>query len=129
VAAGWPLAGRIAFSAVQAGLPKLPMKSRLRANGTPKAMAPKTLTHAARHVSPATKHQEGARMMDKLEIVRVAVRELGEANAQDLSAFIAERFNVKIEPKYIPLFTASLRGKERMHAFREGRQCGAESSK
>jgi hypothetical protein len=61
--------------------------------------------------------------------VRVAVRELGEAAAQDLSAFIAERFNVKIEPKYIPPFKASLRGKERLQALREQRQGRAESSK
>ena len=61
-------------------------------------------------------------MIDKLEIVRMALRELGEANAQDLSAFIDERFNVKIEPKYIPLFKASIRDKDRMHALREQRQ-------
>jgi hypothetical protein len=61
-------------------------------------------------------------MIDKLEIVRMALRELGEANAQALSAFIDERFNVKIEPKYIPLFKASIRDKDRMQALRDQRQ-------
>jgi hypothetical protein len=75
------------------------------------------------------KRHKGALTIDKLEIVRVAVRELGEANAQDLAAFIDERFNVKIEPRYIPLFKASLRDKDRMQALREQRQRGAESSK
>jgi hypothetical protein len=37
-------------------------------------------------------------------------------------AFIDERFNVKIEPKYIPLFKASIRDKDRMEALRDQRQ-------
>jgi hypothetical protein len=61
-------------------------------------------------------------MIDKLEIVRMALRELGEANAQELSAFIDERFHVKIEPKYIPLFKASIRDKDRMQALRDQKQ-------
>jgi hypothetical protein len=61
-------------------------------------------------------------MIDKLEIVQRALRELGEANAQALSVFIDERFNVKIEPKYIPLFKASIRDKDRMQALRDQRQ-------
>jgi hypothetical protein len=61
-------------------------------------------------------------MIDKLEIVRMALRELGETSAQELSAFIDERFNVKIEPKYIPLFKASIRDKDRMQALRDRRQ-------
>jgi hypothetical protein len=40
--------------------------------------------------------------MNKLELVKVALRELGNASAHDLSSFIARTKGVMIEPKNIP---------------------------
>jgi len=56
--------------------------------------------------------------MDKLELVQSALRELGDVSAQELSAFIEQKHGVKIEPKFIPIFKASLRDKLRLEAAR-----------
>jgi len=47
--------------------------------------------------------------MDKLELVQVALRELGNVSSQELSWFIAKRHGVVIEPKYIPVYKASIK--------------------
>src|SRR5262245_29191629 len=46
--------------------------------------------------------------MDRMDAFRLAVAELGDAPAQKLSSFIERRFGIKIEPKFIPIFRASL---------------------
>jgi hypothetical protein len=56
--------------------------------------------------------------MDKLELVQIALRELGGVPAQELSAFIEKRHGVRIEPKFIPIFKASIRDKLRLEAAR-----------
>jgi hypothetical protein len=56
--------------------------------------------------------------MDKLEMVQIALRELGDVPAQELSAFIEKRHGVRIEPKFIPIFKASIRDKARLEAAR-----------
>jgi len=56
--------------------------------------------------------------MDKLELVQAALRELGDVSAQELSAFIEKKHGVKIDPKYIPVFTASIQNKLRLEAAR-----------
>lgn len=57
--------------------------------------------------------------MDKLELVQIALRELGDVSAQELSAFIEQKHGVKIEPKFIPVYKASLRDKLRLEAARQ----------
>jgi hypothetical protein len=56
--------------------------------------------------------------MDKLELVQTVLRELGNVSAQELSAFIEKKHGVKIDPKYIPVFTASIQNKLRLEAAR-----------
>ena len=57
--------------------------------------------------------------MDKLELVQTALRELGDVSAQELSAFIETKHGVKIEPKFTPIFKASISGKLRLEAARQ----------
>jgi hypothetical protein len=64
--------------------------------------------------------------MDKFELVRVALRELGNASAQQLSSFIAKTHGVVIEPKYIPMFKAALRHKQPLNAVREAARAAAD---
>jgi hypothetical protein len=66
--------------------------------------------------------------MDKLEMVRIALQELGDVSAQELSSFIERRHGVKIEPKFIPLFKASIRDKERLEAERRAARAAAEQT-
>jgi hypothetical protein len=47
--------------------------------------------------------------VSKLEAVRRAVREVGEASPQDIAAFVEARFGVKILPRFVPVALASLR--------------------
>jgi len=56
--------------------------------------------------------------MDRLELVQLALRDLGDVPAADLSAFIEQQHGVRIEPRYIPIFKASLRDKQRQEAMR-----------
>jgi hypothetical protein len=67
--------------------------------------------------------------MDKLELVQVALRELGNASAQELSSFVARTHGVVIEPKYIPLFKASIRHKQQLNAVRQAARETAEQVK
>jgi hypothetical protein len=58
--------------------------------------------------------------MTKLELVEMALQELGDVSAQELSAFIEQKKGVKIEPKFIPVFKASLRDRTTLEAARHG---------
>jgi len=49
---------------------------------------------------------------DKLELVRQALAELGDVSAEELATFIERRHGLRIDPRYIPLMRASLRGRE-----------------
>jgi hypothetical protein len=71
----------------------------------------------------------GRVVMDKLELVKVAMRELGNVSAQDLSSFIAKTHGVMIEPKYIPMFRASVRRKEPLNAARQAAREAAERTR
>jgi hypothetical protein len=67
--------------------------------------------------------------MDKLEIVQIALRELGDVSAQELSAFIEKKHGVRIEPKFIPVYKASIRDKIRLEAARQEARAAAEQTK
>jgi len=47
--------------------------------------------------------------MTKLEMVQAALSELGGTSAENLVAFVEKKFGVTIEPKFIPLYKATLR--------------------
>jgi predicted SprT family Zn-dependent metalloprotease len=52
--------------------------------------------------------------MTKMEAFQLALAELGDAPAEALSAHIAHRFRLTIDPKFIPFFRASLRDLENL---------------
>lgn len=57
--------------------------------------------------------------MDRIEMVQLAMRELGDAANDSLAAFVLKRFGVRIEARFMPLFRASIRDKQRMDAARQ----------
>jgi|HubBroStandDraft_4_1064222.scaffolds.fasta_scaffold242858_2 hypothetical protein len=56
--------------------------------------------------------------MDKLEMLKQALQELGEAPAQDLAEFIERQFGIKVEAKFIPIWKVSLRGRQALEQSR-----------
>jgi hypothetical protein len=44
-----------------------------------------------------------AEEMSKLEAVRLALEQLGDASPQELAAFIEERYGVKVQPAVVPV--------------------------
>jgi hypothetical protein len=67
--------------------------------------------------------------VDKLELVQIALRELGDVSAEELSSFIKKKHGVKIEPKFIPLYKASLRDKLRLETARQAARVAVERAK
>jgi hypothetical protein len=65
-------------------------------------------------------------MMTKVEMMREAIRELGEAQAEALAAFIDARYGVNIDPKFVPILKASVREKELQEDFRQKRKATTE---
>lgn len=47
--------------------------------------------------------------MDKVEAIRLALAELGEASNEQVAAFVRERFGVVVELKYMPVARAMLK--------------------
>jgi hypothetical protein len=57
--------------------------------------------------------------MKPLELFRSAVSEVGDVSAAELSAHLAKKHGVTIEPAFIPLFKATLKDLERTTRFRQ----------
>jgi hypothetical protein len=57
--------------------------------------------------------------VDRLEAVGCALRELRDASSEQLCAFIEKRFGLRIEPKYLPLFKATIADQQRQVKPRE----------
>ena len=57
--------------------------------------------------------------MKPLDLFRCAVAEIGDASAAELSAHLAKKHGVKIEPAFIPVFKATLRDLERTTRLRQ----------
>ncbi len=62
--------------------------------------------------------QEG---MSKEEAVRFALGEVGDVSAEELAAFVQRRFGLWIEPKFVPVFKASIRAREQLEKARQAR--------
>jgi hypothetical protein len=62
-----------------------------------------------------------ANSMDRLEIVRAALAEVGDVSPVELAAFAEQRFGVALDPKIVPLLKATLRDRERIAAERQAR--------
>ena len=57
--------------------------------------------------------------MSQMEAFRLAIAEIGDAPAAELSSFIQDKYGVRIDPRYIPVLRATLHDKERMARFRQ----------
>jgi hypothetical protein len=57
--------------------------------------------------------------MDKMQAFRQAVAELGDAPPEELSWLIERRYGVRIEPRYIPLFRATVKDLDELTRLRE----------
>jgi hypothetical protein len=57
--------------------------------------------------------------MEKVEAVRLALAELGEASDEVVAGFVKDRHGVVINPKFVPVLRAMLKEKEMMAAFRQ----------
>ena len=44
--------------------------------------------------------------MSKMDAFRLAVAEIGDGSAEEMSSFILQKYNVKIEPKQMVVFRA-----------------------
>jgi hypothetical protein len=60
--------------------------------------------------------------MTNLEMVQVVFTEQPDATAIELAESVEGRFGVKIEPKFIPLYLATIRDKRLQAIAREKRQ-------
>jgi hypothetical protein len=63
--------------------------------------------------------------MDKLQMMKQALLELGEAPAPELAAFIERQFGIKVEAKFIPIWRASLRGQQALEQSRNAARSAA----
>src|SRR4051812_6329839 len=66
--------------------------------------------------------------VSKTVLVREALREVGEAPAQELTALIEQRHGVKINPKIIPLLRASVRELEHLEKVREAAKAAVQKA-
>lgn len=57
--------------------------------------------------------------MSQMEVFRLAIAEIGDASAAELSSFIQEKYGVRIDPRYVPVFRATLQDQDRMTRFRQ----------
>ena len=63
--------------------------------------------------------------MNKIEAVRLALTELGDAPAGELAAFVRSRYGVEVPPSLIPIIKATLRDKELLERARACRAAEA----
>ena len=66
--------------------------------------------------------------MDQVEIVRVALAEVGDLPADELAAFAQARFGVKLNPLIVPVLKATLRDRERLAASRTAREAAVRAA-
>ena len=57
--------------------------------------------------------------MSRTELFRLALAEIGDAPAAELSSFIQAKYGVRIDPRFIPVLRASLQDLERLTRLRQ----------
>ena len=57
--------------------------------------------------------------MKPMDLYRLALAEIGDVSAAELSAHLEKKHGVKIEPAFIPLFKATLQDLERTTKLRQ----------
>ncbi len=50
--------------------------------------------------------------MTRIEAFRLAIQEIGDVSAEELSSFIQRKFGIRISVPYIPVFRATLRAQQ-----------------
>jgi hypothetical protein len=73
--------------------------------------------------------QQGLNPMTKMEMVKEALSQIGEASAQEISTFIESKYGTQIDPAFIPVFRATLKDKERMEKARRRNEATASEKK
>lgn len=68
-------------------------------------------------------------MLDKLGLVQVALRIVRHPSPQRLSTFIAKKYGVLVEQRFMPIFLATLQDLERLQAARLAARAVAEQAK
>jgi hypothetical protein len=63
--------------------------------------------------------------LSKVELVRRALAELGEASPQEVAAFIERRNGVRIDPRFIPFVRASVLELEMLEKARRAARAAA----
>ena len=58
-------------------------------------------------------------------MVKTALRELGDVSAARVAVFVEQQFGVEIEPRFIPLYIATIRDKERLEKVRQSAKMAA----
>jgi hypothetical protein len=64
--------------------------------------------------------------LSKVELVRQALLELGEAFPQELATFIEQRHGVRIDARYIPIIRASILELEILEMIRQAARAAAQ---
>lgn len=57
--------------------------------------------------------------MTKVQMMKQALQELGEATPMELAAFLNRRYGVRIEPRFIPVLRASVLQQDMLENFRQ----------
>ena len=63
--------------------------------------------------------------MDRVEAVRLALKELGEATSEEVAAFVLARYGVGVEARFVPVIREMVRQEERRAAFYRARAAPA----
>ena len=50
--------------------------------------------------------------MTQAEALRLALRELGDASAEELAAYIGANYGITVKPQFVPVLKATVRDKE-----------------
>lgn len=66
--------------------------------------------------------------LNKLELVRQALLELGESPPQQVAAFIERRHGVRIDARFIPIVRASLLELEMLEQARQAARSAAQAT-
>jgi hypothetical protein len=65
---------------------------------------------------------------NKVEMVRQAMLELGEASSHELAVFIEQRHGVRIEARIIPILKASVRGQQVLEQARRAARAATQTA-
>ena len=65
--------------------------------------------------------------LSKVELVRRALTELGEASSQEVAAFIQQRHGIRMDARFIPVVRASILELEMLEKTRQAARAAAQA--